>query len=261
MELYVVGCHGGETPRHRASTFLLDNTLAIDAGAVTRGLDLDAQAKLEACIVSHAHLDHVRDLATLADNRCQMRCPPLVVAGTAATLQSLKKHFFNGVMWPDFSVIPSGPDATGKSGTTVQFLELDLEKPTLVAGRTVRAIAVSHTIDCAGFVVETEQGAIAYSGDTGPTDRFWQVLDSTPNLRAMLIEVSFPDRESGLARVSGHYTPASLALDLAKFSRAASTPTLLYHIKPYYQREVETECARLTGLSLEVPGLEDLFQI
>jgi 3',5'-cyclic-nucleotide phosphodiesterase len=77
----------------------------------------------------------------------------------------------------------------------------------------------------------------------------------------MLIEVSFPDREAGLARVSGHYTPASLAADLKKYRRADTTPTFLYHIKPLYQREVEEECARLTGLSLEVPRLDDVFKI
>ncbi len=255
MEIYVVGCHGGETPRHRASTFLLDKTFAIDAGAVTRGLDLDSQAKLEACVVSHAHLDHVRDLATLADNRCQMRAPPLVVAGTKGTIDALRRHFFNGVLWPDFSVIPCG-----QGGNTIEFLELEPEVPQVIAGRTVKAIPVSHTIDCSGFVIESGGDAIAYSGDTGPTERFWQVLSATSNLKAMLIEVSFPDREDWLAKVSGHYTPASLAADLKKFSRAESTPTLLYHIKPFYQREVELECARLGGLSLEVPNLEDLFQ-
>lgn len=256
MELHVIGCHGGETPKHRASTFLVDGTLAIDAGAVTRGLDLERQGKLEACLVSHAHLDHVRDLATLADNRCQMRCPPLVVAGTKATLESLKAHFFNGVLWPDFTIIPCG---TG--GNTIELVELEPEKPTIVAGRTVTAVEVSHTIDCSGFVVERDGVALAYSGDTGPTDRFWQVLAATPALRGMLIEVSFPDREAGLARVSGHYTPASLAADLKKLTKAPSIPTFLYHIKPFYQREVETECARLTGLSLEVPKIDDVFQV
>ncbi len=253
MELYVVGCHGGETPKHRASTFILDETLAIDAGSVTRGLELDAQSKLEACLVSHAHLDHVRDLATLADNRCQMRAPPLVVAGLASTIRALRAHFFNGILWPDFSRIPSGT-----SGNTIEFVELVAEKPIVVAGRTVTAIEVSHTIDCSGFVVETNEGALAYSGDTGPTDRLWEVLRETPSLKALLLEVSFPDREGALARVSGHYTPKSLAEDLAKLGR--DVPTLLYHIKPFYQREVEVECARLAGFSLEVPCLEDVFQ-
>lgn len=255
MELHVVGCHGGETPRHRASTFVLDQTLVIDAGSVTRGLELDQQARLEACLISHAHLDHVRDLAILADNRCQLGCKPLVVAAPGPTLAALTKHFFNGLLWPDFTKIP-----TAAGGMTIELLELDLEKPTLIAGRNVRAIAVSHTIDCAGFIVEKDGVAVAYSGDTGPTTRFWEVLAETPALRAMLVEVSFPDREGGLARVSGHYTPESLAIDLKKLPGVESVPTLLYHIKPVFQREVERECARLGGLSLEVPEIDDTYQ-
>ncbi len=256
MEIYVVGCHGGETPKHRASSFLVDGTLAIDAGAVTRGLELDVQGRLEACLVSHAHLDHVRDLATLADNRCQLGSPPLIVAGTRATLESLRRHFFNGVLWPDFSRIP-----TEAGGNTIEFLELQNETPTLIAGRTVRAIPVSHTIDCSGFVIEKDGTAIAYSGDTGPTDRLWEVLAATPSLKGMLVEVSFPDRHAALAKVSGHYTPASLAADLRKLPNVESIPTLLYHIKPIFQREVETELSRLTGLSVEVPKLEDSFRL
>ena len=254
MQIHVVGCHGGETPRHRASTFLVDGTLAIDAGSITRGLELADQAKIDACLVSHAHLDHVRDLALLADNRCQLGCAPLKVAGPKATLDALRKHFFNNVLWPDFTRIP-----TAGGGPTLELVELELEKPTEIAGRVVRAVAVSHTIDCSGFVVETPTGSVAYSGDTGPTERFWEVLREVSNLRAMLVEVSFPDREAGLAKVSGHYTPASLALDLAKLGRADAVPTLLYHIKPLHQREVESECARLRGLSLEVAKLDDDF--
>jgi len=255
VELRIVGCHGGETPKHRASTFVVDGTLAIDAGSVTRGLELDAQGKLDACLVSHAHLDHVRDLATLADNRCQMGSKPLVVAGTKPVLDALRAHFFNGVLWPDFTRIP-----TTAGGMTVELVELPLETPTEIAGRVVRAIPVTHTIDCTGFVVEQDGHALAYSGDTGPTERFWEVLAQTPTLRAMLVEVSFPDRMAGLAKVSGHYTPASLAEDLKKLPNVDRVPTLLYHIKPFFQREVETECARLHGFSLEVPGLDDSFR-
>ncbi len=265
MELYVVGCHGGETPHHRASAFVLDSVIGIDAGSVTRGMSLADQAKLEVCLVSHSHLDHVRDLATLADNRCQMTCEPLVVAGTAATLASLKRHFFNNELWPDFTQISTS------SGPVLKFLELDLEKPVELAGKRVRAVSVTHTIDTAGFIIEGDSGAFAYSGDTGPTDRFWELLSETPNLKALLMEVSFPNRESGLAKVSGHHTPATLAEDMKKLSQTSrsggakngqapeSLPTLLYHIKPVFQREVEIECSRLSGLSLEVAQLDDHF--
>src|SRR5262245_248408 len=199
MELRVVACHGGETPRHRTSAFVVDERLAIDAGSLTSGMELKAQFRLQACIVSHAHLDHIRDLATIADNRCQADCEPLIVAATKETIGSLKKHFFNNHLWPDFSVIPN------KARPTIQFLELKPEKKVEIAGYQVQSVLVSHTIESCGFIVHGSDATIAYSGDTGPTDRLWQLLDAEPNLKALLLEVSFPDREQKLATVSGHH--------------------------------------------------------
>lgn len=253
MELRVIGCHGGETPRHRTSSFVVDETLAIDAGALTSGMEIDAQRRLVACVVSHAHMDHVRDLSTLADNRCQMQAPPLVIAGTRETLAVLKKHFFNNLLWPDFSQIPT------EGGFTIEYRELEPEKPMELAGKTVRAVMVSHTIESAAIVVESGEGAIAYSGDTGPTTRLWEVLNEVPDLRALLMEVSFPNREAKLAKVSGHHTPETLALDLAKYKAPRDLPTLLHHIKPVFQAEVERECAALPGLNLQVMQIGDQY--
>ena len=89
MELRILGCHGGETARHRSTSFLLDDRVGLDAGATTSMLTLEEQLGLDAVIVSHAHLDHVRDLAALADNRAQGARAPLVVAGTAFTVRAL----------------------------------------------------------------------------------------------------------------------------------------------------------------------------
>ncbi len=259
MELRVVGCHGGETPRHRTSAFVVDDQLAIDAGSLTSGLDLAAQCALRAVLVSHAHLDHIRDLATIADNRTQNGCKPLLVAATVPTIKILRKHFFNGLLWPDFSTIPSAKNPA------IQYLPLKLEVPTVVCGYTVRAIAVTHTIDTCAFIVEAPKSrdgaraAIAYSGDTGPTERVWEVLNATPNLRAMLMEVSFPNDEQKVATLSGHHTPRTLAVDLKKLEKAKDIPFLLYHIKPSFQAKVEKEVARIKGVSLTVLNLGDHF--
>jgi cAMP phosphodiesterase len=253
MELRVIGCHGGETPNHRTSAFVLDERLAIDAGSLTSGLDLASQFRLNAVLVSHAHLDHIRDLATIADNRCQADCDPLVVAGTASTLRALKKHFFNNLLWPDFTEIPN------KTRPTLRFVELKPEKRTEVAGYGVRSILVSHTIESSGFIVEGKDATIGYSGDTGPTDRLWQLLNKEKNLKALLLEVSFPDREQRLATVSGHHTPRTLIKDLKKYVRPKDLPALLYHIKPVFQSEVEQECARLKGVNLTVTAIGDQY--
>jgi cAMP phosphodiesterase len=254
VDLRVIGCHGGETPKHRTSAFIVDDILAIDAGSLTSGMELKAQCALEAVLVSHAHLDHIRDLATIADNRNQNDAEPLVVAGTAPTLAALKKHFFNGLLWPDFSKIPNARRAA------IRYLQIDLEKPVTIAGYRINAIPVSHTIDTCAFTIRGKDGVLAYSGDTGPTDRLWEVLRETEGLKAMLMEVSFPNEEHRLAKVSGHHTPETLLKDMKKLGPAArELPTLLYHIKPSFQATVERQCAKLKGVNLSVCALGDQF--
>jgi len=251
VQLRVIGCHGGETPKHRTCTFLLDERLAIDAGSLTSGLDLSVQYKLEAVLVSHSHLDHVRDLATIADNRVQHGCPPLEIVGTKPTLDVLRTHFFNDLLWPNFAAIPS------KKEPTIVYRTLRPEVRAEVAGFGVRAIAVSHTIDTSAFIVDKNGVAVAYSGDTGPTDRLWEVLNGRKDLRALLMEVSFPNEQQRIATLSGHHTPQTLRTDLAKYARPKELPTLLYHIKPAFQREVERQCAKLKGVNLDVLRLGD----
>ena len=162
------------------------------------------------------------------------------------------------MLWPDFSKIPL---SSGK-GMTVEWLPMKPERVYEVAGYKARAVLVSHTIESAAFIVERGDDAIAYSGDTGPTARLWELLSETPTLRAILMEVSFPDHQQALARVSGHHTPATLNLEMDKLKgphNPRELPVLLYHIKPFYQREVERELARIKRRALEVLALGDEF--
>jgi ribonuclease BN (tRNA processing enzyme) len=255
MNLYVLGCHGGETPKHKTSAFVVDGKLGLDAGAITSGLTLKDQYELKGILVSHAHLDHIRDLATLADNRCQAACEPLLVGGTKQTIGVLKKHFFNNKLWPDFGAIPS------VENPTIRWVVLPFEKTIEFIGYQVRAIQVSHTIEAAAMVVTTPTGTIAYSGDTGPTDRLWEVLKAEENVRALIMEVSFPNSEQHMASISGHHTPQSLEKDMQKFGKPEDLATFLFHIKPKYQSEVEIECAKLSKLNLDVLKLHDLFEL
>jgi 3',5'-cyclic-nucleotide phosphodiesterase len=73
------------------------------------------------------------------------------------------------------------------------------------------------------------------------------------------MEVSFPNDEAKLARLSGHHTPQTMAEDMKKFERSSELPTLLYHIKPSFQAKVERECARLKRLNLTVCALGDQY--
>jgi cAMP phosphodiesterase len=253
MDLKILGCHGGETPKHRTSSFLVGDELAIDAGAITSMLSLDEQQRIRSVLVSHSHMDHVRDLATIADNRCQQGGPTLEIVGTPATIAALRRHFFNDELWPDFSKIatPQGP--------TVSFREVKPEQPAEVAGHLVTPVLVNHTIETAGFLVESDGGCIAYSGDTGPTDRFWELVNARKDLKALLMEVSFPNEQERLAHLSGHHTPATLAKELEKLDGSEELPVLLYHIKPVFQDVVERELARIRKRNITILQLGDQF--
>ena len=254
MELRILGCHGGESPKHRTSAFLLDGRVAIDAGAITSMLTLREQQKIETVIVSHAHLDHVRDLALLADARAQQGGPPLTIVSTSGTIASLKRHYFNDKIWPDFSTIPT-------SKPTVVFRSIKPEKPCDVCGYLVKPVFVDHPVEAAGFIISQGQSALAYSGDTGPTERFWEVLREEPNLRALIMEVAFPDEQQVLALRAGHHTPQMLERSLRKLGRRRDLPVLLFHIKPVFERMVKVELARIRRRNLTVLRLGDAFSL
>lgn len=109
MRVRVLGCHGGETPRHRTTCLLIDDRITIDAGAVCRSLTLDEQVKIDHMLISHSHMDHVKDLALMADQIIGRRKSPVHLHCGPETAETLQTSYFNNYLWPDFTRIPT-PD-------------------------------------------------------------------------------------------------------------------------------------------------------
>ncbi len=253
MQLRILGCHGGETPKHRTSSFLVGDTLAVDAGAVTASLSLDEQERIESILISHPHMDHIRDLATLADNRCQKGSATLEIVGVPATVRALKQHFFNDIIWPDFTRIES------EYGPAVRFVEIEPGRPTQVRGFDVTPVMVNHTVDTSAFIIHQNATSIVYSGDTGPTEELWTHVNALDDLQALMMEVSFPNGEAELAHRSRHHTPETLEAELRKLTHRDELPILLYHIKPVFEAEVLRELAQIRGRNLQILQLGDEF--
>ena len=57
-------------------------------------------------------------------------------------------------------------------------------------------------------------GVFAVSGDTKTNSTLWPVLNACDNLKALIIEVSFPNELQELADRAGHYCPATMCRDL-----------------------------------------------
>jgi ribonuclease BN (tRNA processing enzyme) len=250
VKLQVLGCHGGELPTCRTTCFLVDDVLALDAGALTGTLTLERLCKVDHILVGHSHFDHVKDLPLLADLVIGRRERPVTIYASRECARALRENMFNDALWPDFTRIPS------RRAPVLQIKTFRAGSSFQVGPYKVRSIPVSHPVESCGFVISDGTSTLAMSGDTGPTERLWKVLNQTPNLKALLLETSFPNGMQALADVSGHLTPQTLGTELAKFRRNGAE-VLLYHLKPAFVAELKRE---LKHLPVEVLELGDRFE-
>jgi len=237
MKLRVLGCYGGNIPGHGMTSLLLNDTVALDAGWVSGALSLKEQVKVKDILISHSHLDHTCTLPFLIDNNFSAPGFSLRIYAIPEVIASMKNHLFNNHTWPDFTCLPN--DLT----PVLKLVEITPEEPFVINGLTIRAIHVSHIVPTTGFIVEDRQGAIAFSSDTGPTERFWEVVNTVRRLRAVITETSFPNEYQDLATVSGHLTPATLARELEKLKK--DVPVFLYGGKPKHLDSIRRQVKAL----------------
>ena len=243
MKIRVLGASGGELLGHGSTSFLVDGRLALDAGALTSRLDLADLDRVDHVLVSHAHLDHVKDVPLLADLMVGRRRRPVTVHASPGAVSTLRRSLFNGRLWPDFTRIPSA------RSPVVRFETFRFGAPFRIGVHRVLAVKVRHTVESSGFVVSRGGSSFAISGDTGPTSAFWREVNRASGLSAILVETSFPSRMQRLADRSGHLTPHTLAAELSKVERR-EVPVYLYHLKPAFEAELRAEIALL-----DLPGV------
>lgn len=215
----------------------MNDSLCVDAGAVTEALTLDEQARVRAVLVTHSHMDHVASLPFLVENVFGKTHGPIELLAPEDVLEALRTHLFNDALWPDFSQI------AGENGPSVTFRPVPVGLPFPADGLTATAVGVSHVVPTYGYVLEDERGAIVFSGDTGPTEEIWSVARRVPRLRALFVECSFPSDLQRLADVSRHLTPRTLEAEMRKFP--PDVPVFLYHMKPPALERLAEEIAAI----------------
>lgn len=246
MKFRVLGCSGGQVPGQQLSSYLVNENLLIDAGSTTAVLNLKAQSKIKNALITHAHLDHVMSLATLADNLFGVD-GMIRVWGLPDVLASLRASFFNDTLWPDFTRITGD----GQSSPVLSFRPLAAGKPTDIGDLKVTAVRVNHAVASTAFFVENQSAVLLHVGDTGPTEKIWAMARKKKNLRAVVLEASFPSRLQEIADLSQHLTPRTLAAEAQKLGRP-SVPIFVTHLKPQYRNEIIEEVKKLKGLKAKI---------
>jgi len=215
MRIQILGCSGGIGAGSRTSAMLIDDDVLIDAGTGIGDLALEDIDSIRHVFLTHAHLDHVAGLPMLADSVFDENFEvPLTVYAREETLQALRDHLFNGVIWPDFAMLPS------VDNPMLRYRVCSPGDTVTIGHRDFHAVEVMHTVPTLGFTVQNSGGAFAVSGDTKTNETLWPVLNACDDLRVLVIEVSFPDEMAKLAAESGHYCPRTLTEDLERLNHS-----------------------------------------
>jgi len=224
MKLRILGCSGGIGRGLHTTTLLLDNDVLIDAGSGLGSLSLDEMVSLQHIFVTHSHLDHVSFIPLLVDTIFDRISQPIVVHGQESTLNALKEHIFNWVVWPDFAELPH-PDKP--------VLRYEIMSPGDVAevgDRRIEMIPVNHVVPAVGYRVSTDGKSFAFSGDTTTNDTLWTALNAHDGLDVLIVETAFSDDELELCKLARHYCPLLLADDINKLR--LKPEIYISHLKP-----------------------------
>ncbi|MDA1231982.1 MAG: 3',5'-cyclic-nucleotide phosphodiesterase [Planctomycetota bacterium] len=232
---------------------VVNDTIAIDAGTIGLVSPIERQRQIKHIFLSHSHLDHIASLPLFLDNiyRPGPDCPSVYACG--ATAKCLREDVFNDRLWPDFIRL---------SDEESPFLKLQILKPEVpvnLQDLTVIPVPLKHVVPTMGFILQDTDSAIAVVSDTSPSQRIWEVLASTKNLRAVILDCSFPNSHRWLADKSGHLCPELFAEEIRKLPD--SVKVIAYHLKPCFFDEIAHELQSIPRANLEigVPGREYIF--
>jgi cAMP phosphodiesterase len=244
LKIRILGAHNSETTVARCTAFVVDDTLAIDAGALTSSLTLEEQKQIDSLLVTHAHLDHIKDIPLLALNFFRMDTR-IKIYSSQTVRRKIEKHLLNGHVYPPFHELPA-------ENPIVSFHLVTPYKEFRVENYRVLALPVNHTESALGYqVTDTEGKALFYTADTVPGLRkCWKHL----SFQLLLVETTMPNSDEEYARLTGHLTPKLLLeeLNVLKKMRGDLPRIVIVHRDPMLGAQIKEEMAEIAEI-LESP--------
>jgi glyoxylase-like metal-dependent hydrolase (beta-lactamase superfamily II) len=230
MIVRILGCSGSIAAGNRTTSFLLDGDVLIDAGTGVGDLTLDEMVGVDHILLSHSHLDHVLGVPLLADSVMRRRLAaetfrPVQVYALPQTIDALKRHLLNDVLWPDFTRLPHA------QRPIIELNVFEIGQQLTLGDKRIEILPAVHTVPAVGFAVDTPRGEWVFTGDTGPNPALWK---------------------RQLAEASRHLSPSLLAAELAQLDGTVNV--FITHIKPGEAPAVMGQIAAL-GLRHEVREL------
>jgi cAMP phosphodiesterase len=221
------------------TTYLINDTLAIDAGAIAIGLSREEQLRIRSIIITHTHLDHVFSLPLYLTDMFEDIREPVRLYATREDFEALRQYVFNYQMWIPLELMRNA------EADLISFQPIRADESFFTEGLKVTPVEVTHTIQTHGLIVEDDRSALIFTSDTGATENIWRAPIERDKLRAIFIDLSFPNRLTELARVSQHHSPVTLLEEMSKMR--PDTPIYAVHVKAAYRDQIIEEIEALNN--------------
>jgi ribonuclease BN (tRNA processing enzyme) len=244
MNIDFLGCSGGiEAGIWQSTCYRIDRTLLVDCGTGAANMTLEAMRQIEHVLLTHAHLDHIACLPLMVDAVAERREAAPQVWAQKEVIAAVKTHILNDVIWPDVTRAPVAD----------MILFPHPESGSFEVGRhRVEILPAAHGIPACGYLVREAGVSVAFSGDTGPCPEFWSRLSPIPDLAAVVVECSYPNREADVATATRHMHVDALLQSVSVLPD--SVALVVVHRKPGRQSEIESELKqRLSRRTLYLP--------
>ncbi|MBI5757438.1 MAG: 3',5'-cyclic-nucleotide phosphodiesterase [Planctomycetales bacterium] len=228
------------------TTYLVNDCLAIDAGCLGLVGSPKRQSDVRDVLLTHSHLDHIASLPVFLENIYEGRADCVTIHASQAVLDCLQQDVFNNRVWPDFIAIserePNSP--------FLKLAALDAGQTVEIQGVRVTPVEMNHIVPTFGYVLEDDSATVVIVSDTGPTDEIWMRANAARNLKAVFLEITFPNEMSQIADISKHLTTAMFGVELGKLTRPARVLTI--HLKARYAEQISRELDELSLPNVEL---------
>ena len=233
---------------HYASCYLINGTVAIDAGPLGLWGSPQQQSAVRHIFLSHTHIDHIATLPIFLENAWDPATEAVILHGSSATLQALRSHILNDIVWPDFVRIgmPERPFLRLQEVRSEEVVELE--------GLRVLPVEVIHIVPTLGFIVTDGRSTVIFGADSGPSQRIWELARQTPEPRSVFLEAAFPNSMSGLAERTGHMTPQMFGAEVLKMPPMQNV--IAVHMKARFRETIlqELNTLGISGLAIVEGG-------
>lgn len=255
MQIKILGCSGGVGNGLRTTSMLVDDDVLIDAGTGVGDLSMDALLKIDYIFVTHSHLDHIAFIPFLLDTVFGFRSKPITVYACKATLDALRTHIFNWVIWPDFNVIPS------PQTPFLIYEEINIGETIDLNGRKITSLPANHVVPTLGYQLDSGKASLVFTSDTTSCDALWPEVNKVKNLRFLVIETAFRNNEIELAKLSKHLCPSLLEAELSHL-QIKNVEVYITHLKPGEGEVIMQEISNLsTSFNIRALAHQQQFEL